>query len=290
MKLKEVLDRTIEFFKEKKIETPRLDAEILFADALGLKGRVDIYLQYEKPLKEEELQRCRETVKRRAAGEPVAYILGKKDFYGYSFSVGPGVLIPRPETELLVEKAIQWLQANKLDSLEYSPKILDMGCGSGCIGYSILKSIPGARLVSIEKSPEAVAIAKANAEKLGLISQVEILGSDCDEITFSQESFDVIVANPPYISTSDTRVDEEVRKFEPASALFAENEGLQFLEAWSSRASSWLKRPGFMGFEMGFEQGKKMKEHFQSIEKFDSISIVKDLAGLDRHIIGVRHG
>lgn len=286
MKLKEVLDKTVQFFKEKKIETPRLDAEILFSEALGFKSRVDIYLQYEKPLKEEELHRCREFVRRRASGEPVAYILGKKDFYGYSFVVGPGVLIPRPETELLVEKALQWLKEKNLDS----PQILDLGCGSGCLGFSILKADPKAKLICIEKSSEAITIAKVNAEKLGLVSQVEIIEGESERASFPAESFDLILANPPYISTTDSQVNEEVRKFEPAMALFAENEGLQFLESWSSKAAPWLKSQSWMGFEMGYQQGPKMKAHFEDLKIFDSVSIIKDLAGLDRHIIGERHG
>lgn len=286
MKLKEVLDKTVGFFKEKKIETPRLDAEILFSEVLGFKNRVDIYLQYEKPLKEDELQRCRDVVRRRASGEPVAYILGKKDFYGYSFAVGPGVLIPRPETELLVEKAIRWIQENKIES----PIILDLGCGSGCIGLSLLKEIQHAKLIAVEKSTEAAMVAKANVESLGLSGQVEIIVGPSEEVSFSNESFDLILANPPYISITDSQVQEDVRKFEPAMALFSERDGLECLETWSKRATPWLKKKSFMGFEMGYQQGNKMKEHFENFEKFDAVTIVKDFAGLDRHIIGVCNG
>lgn len=285
MKLKEVLDKTVQFFKDKKIETPRLDAEILFSEALGFKSRVDIYLKFDQPLKDEELTLCREYVKRRGQGEPVAYILGKKDFFGHEFKVGTGVLIPRPETELLVEKAIEWIKQNDIQN----PKILDLGCGTGCIGFSIAKAIPGAQVVSVEKSPEAFRFAKTNAESLEISNQVEIIHQDVFEAKFTPQSFDVVVANPPYIAKEDLEVEANVKKFEPETALFSEKNGYQALETWSEHARAWLKPTGFMGFEMGYQQGSHMAEHFKKLD-FSSVEVVKDLAGLDRHIIGVHHG
>jgi len=285
MTLKEVLDKTVTFFKEKKIDTPRLDAEILFSHALNFKNRVDLYLKFDKPMAEEDLSRCRELVRRRATGEPVAYILGKKDFYGYSFDVSPAVLIPRPETELLVEQALHWIEKNKIEN----PTILDLGCGSGCIGLSLMMKNSGASLVAVDKSADSIFIAQTNSDKLGLTSRSKFINEDVNDLNFS-ERFDVILANPPYISESDPDISAEVKKFEPAMALFAKTEGFEALKAWSHRAKDWLKPKSFMGFEMGYTQGSEMKNHFQFLNTFSEVKVIKDLSGLDRHVIGVRGG
>jgi release factor glutamine methyltransferase len=285
MTLKEVLDKTVTFFKEKKIDTPRLDAEILFSHALNYKNRVDLYLKFDKPMAEDDLNRCRELVKRRATGEPVAYILGKKDFYGYSFDVSPAVLIPRPETELLVEQALQWIEKNKIEN----PKILDLGCGSGCIGLSLLMKNSNASLVAVDKSADSVSIAQGNADKLGLKDRSKFITADVKELDLT-DKFDVILANPPYIAESDPDVSVDVKKFEPAMALFAKTEGFEALKGWSQRANEWLKPKCFMGFEMGYTQGVEMKNHFQSLNTFSEVKVIKDLSSLDRHVIGVRGG
>ncbi len=286
MKLKEVLDRTVQFFKDKKIETPRLDTEILLTEALGFKSRVDLYLKFDQPLKEEELAKSRDYVRRRIQGEPVAYIIGKKDFMGFTFKVGPSVLIPRPETELLVEQALAWIEAKQIQN----PRILDLGSGSGCIGLSILKKIPEATLVSVDKSADAIETAKKNAEALEVSTRVEFLTGDVLSQNFPAAIFDVILANPPYIAENDPEVQPEVRKFEPSIALFAEHNGLYALKSWSEKAKPWLKTPGFMGFEMGWTQANQMKEHFTSLQVFDNVKVIKDLDGHDRHILGEKNG
>lgn len=286
MKLKEVLDRTVQFFKDKKIETPRLDAEILLSESLGYKSRVDLYLKFDQPLSDAELAKSREFVRRRSQGEPVAYIIGKKDFMDYTFAVSPAVLIPRPETELLVEEALKWVQKSGLES----PRVLDLGCGSGCIGLSILKKIPAATLVSVDKSGDALEIAKQNAEKLEITDRVEFINSDVADLNLPTQSFDLILANPPYIAEDDPEVQPEVRKFEPSMALFTADQGYSALINWSLKAKSWLKPHGFMGFEMGWTQGPKLKDHFTSLSVFHQVKVVKDLAGMDRHIIGEKNG
>lgn len=286
MKLKEVLDRTVQFFKDKKIETPRLDAEILLTEALGYKNRVDLYLKFDQPLTEQELARGRDFVRRRIQGEPVAYILGRKEFLTHSFLVSPSVLIPRPETELLVEEAIHWIEKNELGQA----RLLDLGCGSGCIGLSILKKFPQAQLVAVDKSGEALEIARENAERLGVADRVEFIQSDVVNLDFPPTHFDVILANPPYISEDDPEVQDSVRKFEPALALFASEKGLSALRIWSEKAKLWLKPTSWMGFEMGWTQGSQMQEHFEKFEIFQEIKIIKDLAGSDRHIVGAKNG
>ncbi|OFZ28546.1 MAG: protein-(glutamine-N5) methyltransferase, release factor-specific [Bdellovibrionales bacterium RIFCSPHIGHO2_01_FULL_40_29] len=284
MKLKEVLDKSIQFFKDKKLETPRLDAEMLLAHALKLE-RLQLYMKYEAPLSDAEVSLCREVVRRRSQGEPVAYITGERGFYGLVFKVGPGVLIPRPETEHLVELALDFIKTRQVEN----PKILDLGAGTGCIGFSILKNSPQATLVSIEKSDATFEYLKSNCQLLGLEERSRLIHADIDQIK-SEElgQFDIIVSNPPYIANDDPAVESMVKCFEPHEALFAESNGLGLLQSWSKRFVPNLKPFGFMGFEMGYQQGLEMKTHFEKLEIFNKVDIIKDLSGLDRIIKGVR--
>ncbi len=284
MKLKDVLDKSIQFFKDKKFDSPRLDAELLIASALKLE-RMQLYLKYDSPLTEKEVSDCREFIRRRTQGEPVAYITEDKGFYGHIFKVGPGVLIPRPETEDIVESTIEFVKSKKI----LNPRILDLGAGTGCIGFSILKNIPDAKLVSIEKSHLAFKYLEFNCEKLSLSDRAELILKDINDLKpVDLDMFDVIVANPPYISTSDPEVDVGVKKYEPAEALFAENNGFELLKSWSTQFAKNLKSPGIMQFEMGYLQGSIMQDHFEALQIFSKVSVVKDLSGLDRIIKGVR--
>lgn len=283
MKLKEVFEKSVQFFKEKKIETARLDAELLLAHALKIE-RMQIYLKYDQPLSEAEVQACREVIRRRSHGEPVAFITGEKGFYGLSFFVGEGVLIPRPETELMVESALEFIQKNKIES----PRILDLGAGTGCIGFSILKNCKTASLVSVEKSEHAFEYLKRNIESLELNERAELILSDVMELNLKNETFDIIVANPPYIAEGDHETEINVKKYEPALALFAKSEGYSALFDWSSAFRQHLKKPGLMMFEMGYQQGPRLKQHFESFQQYTEIKIVKDLSGLDRFVRSIQ--
>ncbi len=289
MMLKEILDKTTQFFKDKKIPSARLDAEILLSHGLKLKNRMDLYLKFDQPVGEAELSVCRELVRRRSLHEPVAYIVGSKGFYNHTFKVTPAVLIPRPETELLVEQAFEWLEKNNITK----PNVLDLGCGSGCIGLSILAKYPDAQLTMVDISADALAVAKENAEQMKL-SNIRWLKADVGSVDFSDqlknEFFDLILANPPYIDIQDSRVEASVKNFEPQTALFAPDQGLQFLKNWSQKMLSHLKQTSMMGFEMGCDQGTEMKNWFQSFNTFADVKVVKDLSSLDRHIIGVKNG
>lgn len=284
MKLHEVLAKTIQFFKDKEMDSPRLDAELLFSHALKI-PRVSLYIKYDQPLTEQELNACRELVKRRASGEPVAYIVEEKGFYGLNFKVKKGVLVPRPETEQIVDIALQFLKQNKTEN----PKLLDLGAGSGCIGLSILKNNSSATLIAVEKSEEAAAIIQENIAALNLSDRVQLIQSSVEDLNWSElGEFDCILSNPPYIDHKDVRVQKSVREFEPEQALFAPENGLQFLKSWSLLARNNLKSPGLMLFEMGLDQGAAMQSHFESLKIFNSVEVQKDLAGLDRLIKGVR--
>lgn len=277
MKLKDVFEKSVQFFKEKKIETARIDAEIIISFALNIE-RLQIYLKYEQPLSEIEIQNCRELVKRRGQGEPVAYIVKEKGFYGEIFSVGPGVLIPRPETEQIVEEALVFIKANHLEN----PQILDLGAGTGCIGFSILKNSNSAKLVSIEKSEAAFVYLKENQNRLGLSERSELIFQDVLAADFENKKFDIIVANPPYISEDDLQIETEVKKFEPAEALFAKQEGYQAILDWTSKFSKYLKPTGLLLIEMGHNQGAKLKAHCEALLQFSEVRVLKDLSGFDR--------
>ncbi|MFM6928564.1 MAG: peptide chain release factor N(5)-glutamine methyltransferase [Bdellovibrio sp.] len=293
MKLKEVLDKTIAFFKEKKIETPRLDAELLFAHSLKLE-RIQLYLKFDQPLSEAELAGLRELVRRRAQGEPVAYILGYRDFFNYRFEVNSTTLIPRPETEHIIEEVLKWTSDK-----EQSYTLLDLGSGSGCIGLTLLKELPQAKLVSVDLSEGAIAVAQRNAEALGVADRVRFIHADASNIELvissfkdfmGQDSIDVLVSNPPYIAPNDPDVQENVRKFEPASALYAEDGGLALLKSWSQAYAPFLSTDAIMLMEMGMTQGPAMQSHFRNLEIFKNVSVVKDLAAFDRIVYGVKHG
>lgn len=293
MKLKEILDKTTAFFKDKKIDTPRLDAELLLAHGLKLE-RIQLYLRFDQPMKDEELTVLRELVRRRAAGEPVAYILGYRDFFGHRFEVNSHVLIPRPETEHIVEDVLAWAQDK-----EQAWGFVDLGCGSGCIGLSLLKEYPQAQLVAVDLSAGAIETAQRNAESLGVADRVRFLNCDAgnvDTIMSAYRDFtgkaeiDVLVSNPPYIAPNDPQVEENVKKFEPNSALYAEEDGLALLKAWSAAFAPYLKKPGLVLMEMGMSQGAAMKQFFESLKIFNEISVIKDLSGHDRVIRGETHG
>lgn len=289
MRLKDVLQKTTAFFSEKGFASARLDTELLFASALKWE-RIQLYMNYDYPLSAAELDACRALVRRRAQGEPIAYILGTRDFYKSTFSVEPGVLIPRPETELLVEETVAWLRANAPSA----PMLVDLGTGSGCIGLSVLVDIADARLLACDVSPKALEVTMRNAERLGVADRVQLREGDAATLSvaevlsvFSRQP-DAVVANPPYISPDDSAVEEGVRKFEPSEALFSEQSGFGHIRAWAKVAAEVVRPGGFVMFEIGADQGEEAASLFSAQPNFDSVSIIKDLARHDRFIRCVR--
>jgi release factor glutamine methyltransferase len=289
MKMKEAFDKAVTFLKDKKFASPRLDVEILFASALNI-DRIKIYTDYDRPLDEQELNKCREVLRRRGQGEPVAYILGHKDFFNLTFVVSPNVLVPRPETELLVERAL-----DKIAKINLA-LVADLGTGSGCVGFSIAKNSQ-ALVHCFDQSLEAVHVANMNCNKLALNDSAKVHVCDVSSAKQTAEilskaqisAFDVIVANPPYIDKNDKMIQAEVVKYEPQAALFAAENGLGALKSWSSLWSKYLKPKGHMFFEIGYAQGPEMKKFFESLN-FTNVHVHKDLAGHDRVIEGEKHG
>jgi release factor glutamine methyltransferase len=201
----------------------RLDSELLCAQALGLR-RIDLYLQFDRPLDEQELTSIRELIRRRGRGEPVAYITGTREFYGRPFTVTPAVLVPRPDTETLVQRAVTFLRARPGVEL----CVADLGTGSGCIAITLSAEVPGMRVVGTDVSAAALDVARANAAALG----IDVAFVECSWADALEGCFDLIVSNPPYVTTEELEgVDRDVRDFEPRGALLGGDDGLDAYRA-----------------------------------------------------------
>lgn len=261
----------------------RLDAELLLSEVLQ-KDKIQLILMAKSELNDHQHQNFFALVERRKAGEPVAYILGRREFFKSTFFVGPGVLVPRPETEHLVEDVVEYAKTHQVT------QILDIGVGSGCIGLSCLLELPMATLVGIEKSDAALVFAEKNADLLGLSNRVEWLEGDVEEYAedLNPALFDVIVSNPPYIGRGDS-IMPDVFKFEPHEALFSKNQGFYHLESWAKVAIPRLRPKGLLVFEIGAGQGPQILDFFEKTQAFEELRIKKDLAGLDRRIWAIRN-
>ena len=219
----DVLRLSTTYLGEHGSSSARLDSELLCAQALGL-GRLDLYLQFDRPLDEHELTAIRELVRRRGKGEPVAYITGSREFYGRSYMVTADVLVPRPETETLVERALTVLRARA----DGRTRVADLGTGSGCIAITLAAETPGIEVVATDLSPAALEVARANAQRL----DAAVTFMECSWADSLSGHFDLIVSNPPYVTTDELEsVDRDVRDFEPHCALLGGDLGLDAYEA-----------------------------------------------------------
>lgn len=255
--LLDILTLSTRYLSERGIKNPRRQAEDLLCDALGVE-RLKLYLDFERPLDDKELTLCRERLVRCGRKEPLAYIHGQMEFYHCTIAVTPSVLIPRQETEILVDKIVK-----QIESTDYDGKILlDLCCGSGCIGIALKKRLPNLIVVLSDRSTEALAIAKKNAEKNQV--EVELLEGDLLH-PFSGRQAHFVVCNPPYISEIEYSVlDESVRTFEPKIALVSGPTGLEFYERLSRELPPHLFSGARVWFEIGYQQGENVKALFQS--------------------------
>lgn len=275
----EAVKLSADYLQKKGIESPRLNAELLLAHLLNCK-RLDLYLLFDRPLKENEIILYRELLKKRGSFVPLQYIIGNVEFYGLEFSVDSSVLIPRPETELLVDTIIE---ENKNTNL----KILDIGTGSGIIAIALAKSLEQPELFAIDISEAALANAKKNAIKNDVTDRIKFLQLDVrSDLTLIKESFDIIVSNPPYISKDEfPKLQTELRVFEPAIALTDYADGLSFFKIISEKAIRLLKNNGKLYFEIGKDQSDSVKKILQE-NGFANIQIKKDYQEIDRVISG----
>lgn len=280
--VRSALDWTREYLAEKGDEHPRLSAEWLLSAATGL-SRVEIYAYHDRPLTVEERAALRESVKRRAAGEPLQYVTGEVAFRHIIVKVRPGVLIPRPETEVLVDEALSFLRG-----LE-APNVVDLCTGSGCIGLSIAQEHPGARVLATDISPLAVEVAGDNAERLGLTARMTVAAGDLfggvDEALRGR--CDAIVSNPPYIPTAElAELPAEVVGHEPGLALDGGPDGLGVFRRILGESRTWLRPGGLIAVELHESRVKTAAQ--EAIEWYEGVKVVTDLAGRDRVLVARR--
>ncbi|OGU28845.1 MAG: protein-(glutamine-N5) methyltransferase, release factor-specific [Ignavibacteria bacterium GWA2_35_9] len=277
----EAINLSTEFLEKKEIESPRINAELLLAHALNCK-RLDLYLSYDRPLNEDEVKLYREFIRRRIKSEPLQYIIGKVEFYGIEFNVNPSVLIPRQETEILVETIIN--SVNKDGSL----KILDVGVGSGNISISLAKHLPYSKITATDISEQALETAKANAEMNNVLEKINFIKHDILSHNLNDE-FDIVVSNPPYISREEfPQLKDELKVYEPQNALTDFSDGLNYYRIISSKAKEFVKSKGKIFFEVGQGQVEDVKRILAE-NNFNEISIVKDYLKIDRVISGVKN-
>lgn len=283
MILKTFLEDSIKQLISNEIESAGIDVKLLVSDYFCYELH-DLIINEERFLEAKDIKNLSSRINRRLLGEPVAYILGYKYFYKSKFIVNNNVLIPRPETELLVEQALEWC-GDKMNL-----KILDMGSGSGCLGQSVLKELTSGSLMSLDISAKATEIAKQNAEQLSLSGRINFQIKNINDFStddFSKK-FDLILANPPYIDRCNGFVEGNVKKFEPSVALFSDNDGLKDIISWSERAASWLKSGGLYLMEFGENQSLEIEKIFKQNNFFMDISLHKDYAGLPRFIRAIK--
>lgn len=283
----EILKLSTDYLEKKGIDNARLNAELLLGYVLKF-TRVQLYLNFERPLTTGELEQYRQLLRRRAAHEPIQYILGETEFYSLKFNVNRYTLIPRPETELLVERVIELCRERY--GAEKTISIFDVGTGCGNIAIALAKHLPNSRLIAIDIQPEAIKIAEQNAlahEVSDRIRFVQLdIFSDAERVT---DLFDVIVSNPPYISRNEfDQLPKEVRDFEPYIALDGGTNGLDFYRRIAQIAPLLLSPVGFIALEIGALQFDTVRELFDGTNIFRSVELVRDLNGLPRIVLAKR--
>jgi release factor glutamine methyltransferase len=270
-------------FADRGFDNPRLEAELLLAGVLGIK-RLDLYLQHDRPVTEEELERYRSAVRRRLKHEPLQYVLGTAAFRHLELAVDRRVLIPRPETEVLVGAVLEWARTR-----ENLGAALDIGTGSGAIALSLAAEGSFTRVVATDVSQEALAVAQQNAHRIGLGDRVELREGSLFEPLHAGEQFTVIVSNPPYVAdTERDTLAPEVREHEPATALFAGNDGLSVIKSLLRDAAQWLETGGLLALEIGATQGDEVMQRARASGHYENVRVLPDLSGRARVVLAER--
>jgi release factor glutamine methyltransferase len=271
-----VLEWTTGYFTRNKIEQPRANAEVLLAHVLEIE-RIQLYLNYDKPLSPEELSLYRGSIKRRAAHEPTQYITGRQEFWSLDFEVGPSVLIPRPETELLVESAIDHLGARPA-------RVLDLCTGSGAIAVSLARELPLLSIVATDKSVAALEVAKRNAERHNVADRISFAVMDLFAALSFKGLFDLIASNPPYVSDEQFReLPPEIARFEPETALRGgSHEGLDVVRGIIQDAPLHLAPGGALLVEVGQGQAELLEPELTTLHWIGQRQFIKDYSGIPR--------
>ena len=278
--VKAALDWTSTFLAEKGDEHPRRSAEWLLSAATGL-SRVELYAFHDRPLSDSERTTLRESVRRRAAGEPLQYVTGEVAFRHLVLKVRPGVLIPRPETEVLVDTVLP--EVRRVLAQRAEVLVADLCTGSGCIALSIASECPGAAVFAADVSPLAVEVAAENASRLGLAETVTTLSGDLFSAlpAGSLGTLDVVVSNPPYIPSGDVpELPAEIAGFEPHLALDGGHDGLDVYRRILAGAREWLRPGGLLAVEL--DERMVRKAAAEAVEWYEDVRVVSDLAGRDR--------
>ncbi len=278
-KLLDLLNEASGFFASQGIDNPRLQSELLLAAALEIK-RLDLYLQFERTVIEEEIARFRGYVRKRLRGAPVQYITGTASFRLLDLEVSESVLIPRPETEILVDCALEFLTSRE------NPHTLDLGCGSGAIGISIAHEKPSARVTAVDIDRHALMTTRRNATARGVDGNLHIVRSDLLSAFAPGDHFEAVVCNPPYIPSAEIeRLDAEVRDFEPRLALDGGTDGLDFYRRLAVSAGSVLAPDGLLLLEVGDGQASEVSGILQESGNFAPVGVRPDLGGIPRVVI-----
>lgn len=277
----DLLNWTTPYFKTHHIDSPRTTAEVLLAHSLNLR-RIDLYLQYDRPLSQPELKRFKKKIQRRINREPVAYIVGVKEFWSLELDVTRDVLIPRPETECLVEKALELLPET-----DASPKrILDLGTGSGAITLALASQRPFHLYFATDVSRRAIALAKKNGDRHFQDRRLHFLAGNWYAAIKKIPLFHMILANPPYIPTGEiSGLAPEIRLYEPVTALDGNADGMGCLEHIITQAPEHLLPGGHLLLEMGHDQRERVQETAERYGGFEQIVFSKDYSGYDRVVI-----
>jgi release factor glutamine methyltransferase len=275
---------TADFLKKRGSESARLDAEVLLAHVLRW-DRVQLYTRYEEDVPDKPRADYRELVRRRAAGSPVAYLVGRKEFFSLPLAVSPAVLIPRPDTETVVVEFLERMKDRP------NPAAVDVGTGSGCLALACAQQKKEARFVATDVSSQALEVARSNAEKLGLANRIDFRQGDLLSPAKSSGPFDAILSNPPYIPTADIpRLEHGVRDYEPHLALDGGVDGLRVVSRLIREAIPLLKPGGHLILEIGTAQEAPVRELISAQAALDLAPTIRDAANHPRVIRATRKG
>ncbi|OGP66461.1 MAG: protein-(glutamine-N5) methyltransferase, release factor-specific [Deltaproteobacteria bacterium RBG_16_44_11] len=280
MTIREILNEATHSFEAVGIPSARLDAEVLLAFCLKL-DRLEFLKNPETKISKTQLADFKKIVARRLKWEPVAYITGRKEFWSFTLEVNQGVLIPRPDTEVIVEEALNICRTQNLSK----PRILDIGTGSGAIALALARELPDAKVVATDISPAALIVSQKNALNLGLAKQVEFIQGDLFEPV--NGIFDIIVSNPPYIADREYQeLPPGVKDYEPKEALWAGQTGVEFYEKLIYQSKNHLNENGWLLLEIGARQEENVRKIMEDCGNYNSIDVRNDYAGLPRVIKG----
>jgi release factor glutamine methyltransferase len=284
--IQKLLNWITEYLTDKGIDSPRLSAELLLSHVTGFK-RIELYTQFNKQVAGQQLEQLHALVKRAGEHEPVAYLVGKTEFYSLELNVSSDCMIPRPETELLVQRAIEFLRTRT--GIQH---VCDLCTGSGCIAVAIAKNFPDTRIIATDICDAALSVAAVNVEKYKLNDRITLLCGDLFEPVIKQldvEQFDLIVCNPPYVSSAEyEKLDKNVKDYEPKKALFAGDDGMDIYRRIIGKADQFLSLGAALMLEIGFSQGFTVKGLLEQTGAFAEITIEKDLYKNDRIVIALK--